>query len=190
MGYYHQSLQVLDFLMACNIIAICGNHEAYLLNRLTCSSEAQHLLFIDDLKKNISPKHIEWLSRLPLSWDTMENNRHIAAFHGSPWNPLQEYIYPDSKKIDSFANFPWDYILLGHTHYPMLKKVGKRVIINPGSCGQPRDGDPRASAAILDTGSGQIDFLKEDYDIAKFVQDARKHGVPPESLKFFAGREP
>lgn len=177
-GYYHQSLEVLNLLMKLNIRGILGNHEAYLLGQLNCSPEKWQAYFLDPVKENIFPKHLEWLSTLPKSLEVNINGKHIAFFHGSPWDPLEGYIYPDSNKFDNFATLHWDYIFLGHTHYPMFKQVGNVNIINPGSCGQPRDGNLRASAAIFDSEKEQIFFIREPYDTQATIREARLAGVP------------
>ena len=111
------------------------------------------------------------------------DNQCIAGFHASPWSFLEEYIYPDYPYFDRFESLPWDYVLLGHTHYPLIKKVGRVTIINPGSCGQPRQGNYRANAAILDSLTGNVKFLNLDYDIQKFLADAQKQRVHPEVIQ-------
>ena len=182
-GYYHQSLEVLNLLMKLNITGILGNHEAYLLGYLKCSPEKWQAYFLESVKENISPKHLEWLSALPKSLEININGKHIAFFHGSPWNPLEEYIYPDSNKFDDFTALHWNYIFLGHTHYPMFKQVGSVNIVNPGSCGQPRDGDLRASASIFDSEKEQIFFIRESYDIQSTIKEARLAGVSSVVIK-------
>jgi len=64
-----------------------------------------------------------------------------------------EYVYPDTPVayLENLIEERKDYIILGHTHIPMVLHTGKGLFINPGSVGQPRDGDPRASFALLDT---------------------------------------
>jgi predicted phosphodiesterase len=182
-GYYHQSLDVLDICMKSNIQCILGNHEAIFLDYLKCSPVNWKAYFLDTLKEGISSKQLEWLSALRKSEDLNINGKKITFFHGSPWDPLEEYIYPDSNKFDDFATLHWDYIFLGHTHYPMFKQLGSVNIINPGSCGLPRDGDLRASAAIFDSEEGQILFIRESYDVQSTIEEARSAGVSLEAIK-------
>jgi diadenosine tetraphosphatase ApaH/serine/threonine PP2A family protein phosphatase len=70
--------------------------------------------------------------------------------HASPRDPLDEYAPPDP---DFWArrlqNVDADVICVGHTHHPYVLEVNGKLVINPGSVGQPRDGDPRASYAII-----------------------------------------
>lgn len=182
-GYYHQSLEVIDFLMGSEIQCILGNHEGIFLGINDYPKDKWNLYFFDQVKENISPQQKEWLSKLPKFLEINNKGKKIAFFHGSPWDPLNEYIYPNSDKFNKFGAFPWDYIFLGHTHYPMTKKVGKVNIVNPGSCGQPRDGDIRASAAIFDSENEQIIFVREAYDVKSTIEEARLAGVSSVVIK-------
>lgn len=182
-GYYHQSLEVLDSIMKLNIQSILGNHDAYLLGKLKCSSEKWRVYFLEQVKESISKEQLEWLSELPEFLEINLNGKKLAFFHGSPWDHLEEYIYPDSNKFESFKTLNWDIIFLGHTHYPMVKEVGSVKIVNPGSCGQPRDGDLRASAVIYDSKKEQVFFIRENYNTQLTVEEARSAGVDPEVIK-------
>ncbi|MBU2634787.1 MAG: metallophosphatase family protein [Nanoarchaeota archaeon] len=184
-GYFHQSIDVLDRLMKINVECLFGNHEAYLLGHLKCSRENWQIYFLDQVKKNISRKRLNWLSKLPESLEINLNDKYLSFFHGSPWKPLEEYIYPDSNKFDDFATLRWEWIFLGHTHYPMLKHIGNVNIINPGSCGLPRDGDLRASAAIFDSDKEKIFFIKESYDIQLTIKEALLAGVSSDVIQKF-----
>jgi putative phosphoesterase len=182
-GYYHQSLEVLDLLMKLNVTAILGNHEAYLMGFLKSSPEKWQVYFLDQVKKDISPKQLAWISALSKSLDIHINGKRIAFFHGSPWDPLEEYIYQDSNKFDDFVHLHWDYIFLGHTHYPMFKQAGNVNIVNPGSCGQPRDGDLRASAAVFNSENEIIVIIRESYDVQSTIKEARLAGVAPVAIR-------
>lgn len=176
-GYFHQSLEVLDEIIPQNINVIMGNHDAYAIDKLPYMKEKEELINLDYVRQRMSSHHRQWINSLPLSLDIDEGGRRIACFHGSPWSPLEEYIYPDYPDFNKFSGFNSHYILLGHTHYPLLKKVGQLTIINPGSCGQPRDGDYRARAVILDDHNNQVEFLSLPYDIRRFLVDAKHQGV-------------
>ena len=83
-----------------------------------------------------------------------------------------EYIKPETpdeeiqKMIDeAMESVEAEFLAVGHSHIPMNRKLGNLIIINPGSVGQPRDGDIRASCAIFDTEKGEAKFLRIEYDI-------------------------
>ena len=182
-GYFHQSIEVLNRIMESDIRCIMGNHEAYFLGIEVCPPEKWDAYLLEPVIKNASTKHMNWLSSLPKTHEIKVKNRSIAFFHGSPWDPLMEYIYPDSEKLDDFENLQWDQVFLGHTHYRMEKKAGRVNIVNPGSCGLPRDGGSGASAVIYDPGSGEIQFINESYDVASTAEEARLAGVYPEAIR-------
>ncbi|MDO8873704.1 MAG: metallophosphoesterase family protein [Methanoregula sp.] len=175
-GYFHQSIEVLDRLMEIDISAICGNHEAYLLGTLSYPPERACIYNLEYVQNSISPKVLHWLASLPTKLNLTLDGKKFLFFHGSPWDPLQEYVYPDYQYFKNFLMINSDYFFLGHTHYPFYKKIEAKNIVNPGSVGLPRNGDNRAQAAIFDTRSG-IEFVQEEYDIRMFLDSAKKKGV-------------
>jgi putative phosphoesterase len=80
--------------------------------------------------------------------------------HASPWEPVNDYIYPGSPQLRRFAQLPYDFVILGHTHVPMVQRVDGVTAINPGSCSQPRDGDRRGSYAILDVERREVEIRR------------------------------
>lgn len=126
------------------------------------------------------------------------------AVHGSPRRPINEYVFPDDsvnnphKLVGIFERIE-HICTIGHTHVPGVFtddqefwkpeeltnrsypiEIGKKAIINPGSVGQPRDGDPQASYAILDTDGGEgkhrVEFFRVPYDIEITVE--KIHAIP------------
>ena len=94
-------------------------------------------------------------------------------FHGSPWNYLNEYIYP-TDSIYRFKDLPFEYIFLGHTHYPMYKTIGKVKIINPGSVGQPRDFN-QPSYAVVDVKLKKVKFKRIVYNTNNLIREIIKN---------------
>jgi predicted phosphodiesterase len=83
--------------------------------------------------------------------------------HGSPWDPLQGYIYPDAD-LSPFRALPYDFVFMGNTHRPFIKKLGKITVVNVGSCGLPRDRGDLASCAVFDAGSGRCSVHRIAFD--------------------------
>ena len=111
----------------------------------------------------------EYLHGLPIT-DRLEiagASFHLA--HAAPAGDLYDYhIVPDASDEalqEQVAGIDADFILLGHTHLPLLRKIGTTTIVNPGSVGQPRHGDPRASYAIWE--DGDLKFHHGAYDVKK-----------------------
>lgn len=183
-GYFHQSLEVLELVMDSNIITILGNHEAYLLGILECSEERWVAYNLDYVKRRIDLQTLYWLKRLPRDFSMTFDGLNIAFFHGSPWSPLEEYVYPDCTSLSRFSQVPYDYVFLGHTHYQMIKSLGSTTIVNPGSCGLPRDGDYRSGAAIFHIGSDiRIELLRLEYDVGSFINFAKSNNVNSDALE-------
>jgi len=91
------------------------------------------------------------------------NGLRITAVHGSPDDELYRYVSREEASDLDVGGA--DLLLLGHTHVPYEVKNSRVWIVNPGSVGMPRDGDPRASYAILDTANREVRFERAEYDV-------------------------
>jgi len=139
----------------------------------------------------MSVENLEFLRKLPVrQLFTDDTGRSYLMIHGSPRAPLDEYIFPwysdeEFRAILSYVR--QDDLLLGHTHIPMLKLVDGKRVINPGGVGQPRDGDWRASYAIIDTKRkppDNVEFHRVEYDVEEAARKIVEAGLP----KFLAQR--
>jgi putative phosphoesterase len=143
---------------------VLGNHEDTLLGRW-----GQHARTV----ANVREEELAYMAAQPASIETRINGKTLVMVHGSPFEPHNEYIYPNSPSLARFAEIDADYIILGHTHYQMAERVGRALVINPGSAGEARD--PRnafkLSYAVLDTSSGEVAF--DDF------QDPTRAAVDP-----------
>jgi predicted phosphodiesterase len=104
---------------------------------------------------------MQYLSKLRPSGKIVLDGTTAGLFHGSPGDPLSEYVFPGipdrlAKRLIQKAGT--SLVLLGHTHMPMFYSFQGEMVGNPGSVGQPRDGDPRASFAILTVSEGKVNF--------------------------------
>ncbi len=114
--------------------------------------------------------------------------KQIALIHGSPNFPLDEYILPNTPAQKSLFPFmeliELNVLIMGHTHVPFIDKVTVEssseilLMLNPGSVGQPRDKDPRASYAVIDLEEMDAEIIRVDYDIETVYQDILKVGLP------------
>ena len=78
--------------------------------------------------------------------------------HSTPWEPRGEYIFPHNEKLALFADAGADYVLYGHTHAHVIRRVNGVVIVNPGSAGEGRDSSDgrHLSCAVLDTETDEV----------------------------------
>lgn len=84
--------------------------------------------------------------------------KRFLLVHSVPWEPRGEYVYPHSAKLARFAEADADYVLYGHTHAQVVKRIGNVTIINPGSAGDARDArnDRQLSCAVVDTATDEV----------------------------------
>jgi len=140
--------------------------------------------------KILSNEEKAFLYQLPSSRTCTHKNfePRIALIHGSPEYPLDEYILPNSPQQKSLFMFmeliEISVLLLGHTHIPFVDKMTSNdtgmemLICNPGSIGQPRDKDPRASYAVLDIPNLSAEIIRVDYDIDLVQKRIVEVGLP------------
>jgi predicted phosphodiesterase len=172
-GYYCYEDGIIDFLRTRNnIVSILGNHDDLFLRSLDDPSlEKEYMskygLANRYLKDQIRAENLEFLRSLPESY--ILDDYKCAFFHGSPQDPLNEYVYPDSD-MGQFAGLPYRVVLLGHTHYSMDATAGDIRIINPGSAGQPRDGH-YPSYAVLDCDSVSFRIKHISYNVGALISE-------------------
>ncbi len=142
---------------------------------------------------------------------TLPNKIQVEEFtlaHGSPNQPVWEYILDPTTADRNFDELEKDYALVGHSHLPLIfhrpfddsfamlrpilwgeiMALSPKMILNPGSVGQPRDGDPRASYAILDTEDMTWEMRRSVYNIKAVQSRILKAGLPErQSIRLDAG---
>ncbi|HEX5480874.1 MAG TPA: metallophosphoesterase family protein [Dehalococcoidia bacterium] len=167
------SNEVMEILRERDARYILGNHEEVLLGKWGERARAADWVRPDDLAYMADHG-----SRL----ETTIGARKLVIVHGSPFEPHNEYIYPNSRSLSRMGEIEADYVILGHTHYQMAERVGRVLVINPGSAGEARDARNafRLSYAILDTESGEVTF--DDF------QDPTRAAVDPSIIPGGAGQ--
>jgi len=176
-GYGPDPADTLALLRERGATLIAGNHD-----RAVATGEGLELF--NSAARTAAEQHRAWLSAadrdalaaLPL---TFEPAPGYSICHGSPRDPLWEYIFDARTAAYAMAGFAAPRCCVGHTHVPATFRVGEtKVMINPGSVGQPRDGDPRASYALLDVERGTADFHRVAYDVAETQKRMRALKLP------------
>ncbi len=161
---YRFSNEVIGRLREIGARIILGNHEDTFLS--PAGERAQR-----------SPKNdrtlMDWLREQPLTARHRLNGAELFVVHGSPWEPVSEYVYPTSPTLRRFHEFDADIVIMGHTHQQMVTRVGRLTLINPGSTGEARDArnDWRLSFAVLDTAEGSV-------RMCNFPDPTRPHFAP------------
>lgn len=184
-GYYPFVNEVITIIKKEKIISVRGNHDDYLINEKTPVGKSATVNSSVEFTKNIiSAENFNYIKSLPVSLKLSIGGKEILIFHGSPWNPLEERVYLDYPHFEKFMGIKANIILLGHTHYPLIKTLGHLTLINPGSCGQPRDYN-LLSYVVWDTISNTFTNKRIRWDIDTFIQKAKKYGVKEKLFGYF-----
>jgi len=193
-GYGPDPDAVVARLRELDVVAVRGNHDAAALGQLDASA------FNDDARtavewtsRALSTESRAWLDALPVRREMDD----FTLVHGSPRDPLWEYLFSVPVARKNFAAFTTPHCLVGHTHVPLvfrdedgsveilapshassLQVDQRRLILNPGGVGQPRDGDPRACSMLLDTGGGSVEWRRTPYPVQATQERMREVGLP------------
>ena len=186
-GYYFDHKEIFLMLQTIpNLIALKGNHDLIFLRIIINKDEALRQTYLNKYGNSMESLLVQntgeltqWLSGLPESY--IHNDSGLAFYHGSPWDFLDGYVYPDSP-LEKFLNYPASLFILGHTHYPMLRTIDDKMIVNPGSLGQPRNGG-WPTYAVINYPSNKVIFRKVFYDKAELVRQIDKMGDNNQYLK-------
>jgi putative phosphoesterase len=172
--------EVVDYVRAHATLAVRGNHDNALALGVDCRCAPSSKPLAEATRAAhralLPPEHQQWLGRLPFTASVREGGRAFYAVHASPRNHLFRYtLIPtasDEHVRKQVGNVRADYVLLGHTHFPMLRQTGRLLVLNPGSVGQPRDGDPRAAYAVIE--DGLVTLKRAAYDVERTVGDLKQ----------------
>jgi putative phosphoesterase len=175
-GYYPFVNEVIDALIKNNVDTIKGNHEAYFLGQIPVSQERFAQYSLSWVAANINTQSRKFIEQLPETYELNIDGKKLKMFHGSPWS-IEDYIYPNFESFERFMEIEADWLVLGQTHIPMLRSVGPLTIINPGSCGQPRDYNPLASYAVLNSTDMEVEFRRVEYDIDAVCEKVIAEGL-------------
>jgi putative phosphoesterase len=146
---YQFSNDVAAILQRHDAHVIQGNHEEVFFS--SAGSRARDRDWIDrDL--------MAYLAGQPHRRAITLGGRRFLLVHSTPWEPRGEYVYPHSAKLERFAEADADFVLYGHTHAQIVKRVGRVTVINPGSAGDARDArnDRQLSCAVVDTTTEEV----------------------------------
>jgi putative phosphoesterase len=189
-GYGPQPNEVAERLQQLRPNAVLmGNHDSAVVTGDTEGFSSHAAEAVEWTRRKISPDNQSYLAKLKPSARLERDGRSLALFHGSPRDPLTEYVFPDIPQATArelVKQGGASIVLLGHTHMPMLYALDSEILGNPGSVGQPRDGDSRASFAILSVMEAEISFeiRRVEYNIASVSEKIIQAGLP----RFLADR--
>jgi putative phosphoesterase len=178
-GYGADPNQVVDSITGADWTCVMGNHDWAALTKETTGMNSFGKESTLWTFNQISPKSRKFLAGLPRTKILEIEGKSILVVHASPRDALHEYLFnPETVKMILKA-IPQDILIFGHTHLPMVIREGDKLALNPGSVGQPRDDNPRASYAILRFPSLDVKIERKEYDIEKAANKIMSAGLPP-----------
>ncbi len=200
-GYGPDPNAVITRLRAVRARAVMGNHDAAMLAPSLLDWFNPHAAAAARWTQGVlTPESRRYLASLP-KFGRLGPHRYV---HGSPRKPyLWEYILDDLQALEILVRLGPRLCFFGHTHLPRIFTAeGEDIpapgewitlpaaaLVNPGSVGQPRDGNPEAAFAIVDLATPAVRFVRVPYDIAATQAKIREAGLPEvEALRLALGR--
>jgi predicted phosphodiesterase len=198
-GYGPQPNECIDHLRRANAPVVAGNHDWAVLDKFDVDDfNPDARLAALWTRNQLSVVSLDWLhslvERAPAQLDI------YTLVHGSPRSPVYEYVLTPTTARENLGYFDTPVCFVGHTHLPAVFRFEEksdsatqwhleeqvplflgspRMMINPGSVGQPRDGDPRSAYAILDTDASTLTHHRVAYDIKATQKQMERAHLPP-----------
>ncbi|HBA60326.1 MAG TPA: metallophosphoesterase [Elusimicrobia bacterium] len=204
-GYGPQPLECVKAISGLKKLHIVmGNHDGALAGRIDIKwFNPNAMAAIEFARSRLDGQALDFIARLPEKVETAD----FTLVHGSPRKPLTEYMLSESQFADNASSWKVSPCFIGHSHMPLyfkeregslpetdfLKPMMKvsaencRVMFNPGSVGQPRDGDPRASCAVYDSDKKVFELFRVFYNVEntqKLMGEMKLPAMLAERLSF------
>ena len=194
-GYGPDPRECIELLRQTDHFCVAGNHDWAAIGKIdTVEFNSDAASACQWTAQQLSSADVEYLGNLPLVIEEGD----FTLVHGSPREPIWEYLVSTSLAKENFACFKSQLCLVGHSHVPLVFSCDEdgacssrrlrtnaelalgrdRLIINPGSVGQPRDGDPQASYAIYDSETRLVRLYRIAYDVRSTQDRMVKCGLP------------
>ncbi|MBS7652537.1 MAG: metallophosphoesterase family protein [Candidatus Bathyarchaeia archaeon] len=163
--------------------SVMGNHDYAIVTGDTSGFNPYAAEAVRINRRLLEADEVRRLGSLPMGLNLEIDGVRIQVYHGSPSDPVNEYVFPEEAEAvaeDYLEALDVGLIILGHTHIPYVIETGNGFLMNPGSVGQPRDGDPRASYMLLEIegSSVKVDHRRVDYDVDSVASKMRRMGLP------------
>ena len=194
-GYGPSPNECIEILRERGAQAIAGNHDLAAIGRISCEDFNGDAAFAAQwTARALTPESRGYLESL----EPIREVDGVTLAHGSPREPVWEYMLSAGTALAGFATLSTQLCLVGHTHIPSLfeqrdngelevshmpggatrQAPSLKRIANPGSVGQPRDQDPRAAYVIYDTDGEELAWRRVQYDIPRVQAHMRDVGLP------------
>lgn len=176
-GYNPWPRECLERVRAVSSLVVQGNHDRNVETPHRYEHNEMAHAGLKLAQQELSEAQREWLAKLPNQTEFAADTYRLVHSHPDPTR-LGSYVRPAQfpkmrPYLDAHAG-----IVLGHTHIQHKATIDDRLIVNPGSVGQPRDGDERAAYAVLNTAAAEVEFRRVGYDINRVISRVEECGLP------------
>jgi putative phosphoesterase len=183
--YASNPVPCVDWIQQHVTAAVRGNHDHAVAQRIVARGGTgfrQLAAVTRPLQwQALQPRHLKFLARLPVTLSLKLGGIRFVLVHATPRDPMDEYLTNDPAGWKSRLNgTEADIVLVGHTHIPFQLDLDGIRVVNPGSVGQPRDGDPRCAYAVIE--DGKVELRRVEYDIDATLEHLRASGVVGDAL--------
>lgn len=177
-GYNPWPAECIARVRDCTDAVVAGNHDRTVECPQRYEENPMAKAGLEHANEQLSNEQREWLSSLPRKEEFVDSDFLLVHDHPKFEN---KYVFPDEflhlgRYLDEYCG-----VVLGHTHIQHAETVSGRLAVNPGSVGQPRNDDPRAAYAILDTETERADLRVVEYDVERVVARIEEVGLPTET---------
>jgi putative phosphoesterase len=179
-GYGPQPAACLRWLRANRAEIVQGNHDRALADDVPprCRPDFEWLAAAAAgiARQQLDGDETAFLRALPRTRRLDLDGSRVLLVHATPVDPLYSYLPPDAESWRAaVAGLDADILLVGHTHLPCHFQLEGVHVLNPGSVGQPKDGDPRAAYAVIEDGTPRLERMT--YPIERTVEGLKAAGV-------------
>ena len=172
-GYNPWPAACLDAVRERTIPTVMGNHDRAVATGTAFRFNSMAGAGVEHAREQLDDDAVAWLRDLPDTRTAFDGR--VKLVHGHPDDP-DRYTYPEEFAPSMLGDE--DVLVTGHTHVQGHEIFDEGIVMNPGSVGQPRDGDPRAAYALLDLDDGSVAERRVDYDIDAVAAAVRDAGLP------------
>ncbi len=172
-GYNPWPAECVETIRDRDIPTVMGNHDRAVVGGGDFRFNSMAGAGVEYARRELSASQREWLSELPD--ERHEIHGQLKLVHGHPEDP-DRYTYPGEFGPGLLADE--DVLIMGHTHVQHAEQFEAGIVLNPGSVGQPRDGDPQAAYAILDLDGLSVETHRVEYDVEEVVDAVAAAGLP------------
>ena len=177
---------VVDLVKVNSTVVVCGNHDHSLGFDVDPRCGARYQKMADITRRYtasvLKKEQRDFLRRLPLKLELKRGDTRFYLCHAKPSDPLYSYCEEQSEEwIKELDQVKTEVLLVGHTHIPFIRQIGNRMVVNPGSLGQPKNGQANACYAIWEDGAFQLKSFA--YPVEMTVERVKALAFPREMEK-------